>query len=31
MGWGTADTEALVRFVTRDKVPYVSRAAIPPR
>jgi branched-chain amino acid transport system substrate-binding protein len=24
MGWGTADTEALVRFVTRDKVPYVS-------
>lgn len=23
-GWGTADTEALVRFVTRDKVPYVS-------
>ena len=24
MGWGTADTEALVRFVTRDKIPYVS-------
>lgn len=24
MGWGTADTEALVRFVTRDKTPYVS-------
>ena len=23
-GWGTADTEALVRFVTRDHVPYVS-------
>ena len=23
-GWGTADTEALVRFVTRDKIPYVS-------
>ena len=23
-GWGTADTEALVRFVTRDRVPYVS-------
>jgi branched-chain amino acid transport system substrate-binding protein len=24
MGWGTADTEALIRFVTRDRVPYVS-------
>lgn len=24
MGWGTADTEALVKFVTRDKIPYVS-------
>ena len=24
MGWGTADTEALVRFVTRDRIPYVS-------
>ena len=23
-GWGTADTEALVRFVTRDRVPYIS-------
>jgi branched-chain amino acid transport system substrate-binding protein len=23
-GWGTADTEALVRFVTRDRIPYVS-------
>ena len=23
-GWGTADTEALVRFVTRDKIPYIS-------
>ena len=23
-GWGTADTEALTRFVTRDKIPYVS-------
>ncbi len=24
MGWGTADTEALTRFVTRDRIPYVS-------
>jgi branched-chain amino acid transport system substrate-binding protein len=24
MGWGTADTEALVRFVNRDRIPYVS-------
>ena len=24
MGWGTADTEALTRFVTRDRTPYVS-------
>ncbi|HZH26996.1 MAG TPA: ABC transporter substrate-binding protein [Azospirillaceae bacterium] len=23
-GWGTADTEALVSFVTRDKIPYIS-------
>ena len=23
-GWGTADTEALVRFVARDKIPYMS-------
>ncbi len=23
-GWGTADTEALVRFVTRDRIPFVS-------
>ena len=23
-GWGTADTEALVRFVTRDRVTYIS-------
>ena len=23
-GWGTADTEALVRFVARDKIPYLS-------
>jgi branched-chain amino acid transport system substrate-binding protein len=23
-GWGTADTEALVRFVARDRVPYIS-------
>ena len=23
-GWGTADTEALTRFVTRDKIPYIS-------
>jgi branched-chain amino acid transport system substrate-binding protein len=23
-GWGTADTEALIRFVTRDRIPYVS-------
>jgi branched-chain amino acid transport system substrate-binding protein len=23
-GWGTADTEALVRFVARDEVPYMS-------
>src|SRR3712207_405205 len=23
-GWGTADAEALVRFVTRDRIPYVS-------
>ena len=23
-GWGTADTEALVRFVTRDRIPYIS-------
>ena len=23
-GWGTADTEALVRFVAQDKVPYMS-------
>lgn len=23
-GWGTADTEALVGFVTRDKIPYYS-------
>jgi branched-chain amino acid transport system substrate-binding protein len=23
-GWGTVDTEALVRFVTRDRIPYVS-------
>ena len=24
MGWGTADTEALTRFVTRDRIPFVS-------
>ncbi|MEJ8574443.1 ABC transporter substrate-binding protein [Microbaculum marinum] len=24
MGWGTADTEALITFVTKDKVPYFS-------
>ena len=24
LGWGTADTEALTRFVTRDRIPYVS-------
>jgi branched-chain amino acid transport system substrate-binding protein len=23
-GWGTADTEALVRFVNRDRIPYIS-------
>jgi branched-chain amino acid transport system substrate-binding protein len=23
-GWGTADTEALITFVTRDRVPYIS-------
>jgi branched-chain amino acid transport system substrate-binding protein len=23
-GWGTADTEALVRFVTRDRIPFIS-------
>jgi branched-chain amino acid transport system substrate-binding protein len=23
-GWGTVDTEALVRFVTRDRIPYIS-------
>lgn len=23
-GWGTADTEALVRFVARDEIPYLS-------
>lgn len=23
-GWGTADTEALVTFVTRDRIPYIS-------
>ncbi len=23
-GWGTADTEALIRFVTRDRIPYIS-------
>jgi branched-chain amino acid transport system substrate-binding protein len=23
-GWGTADTEALIQFVTRDKIPYIS-------
>ncbi len=23
-GWGTADTEALVRFVTEDQIPYIS-------
>ncbi|RMF47065.1 MAG: branched-chain amino acid ABC transporter substrate-binding protein [Deltaproteobacteria bacterium] len=23
-GWGTADTEALVKFIAKDKVPYVS-------
>ena len=23
-GWGTVDTEALVRFVTRDRIPFVS-------
>ncbi|MBB5694005.1 ABC transporter substrate-binding protein [Muricoccus pecuniae] len=23
-GWGTADTEALVRFVNRDRIPFVS-------
>lgn len=23
-GWGTADTEALVKFVARDKIPYIS-------
>ncbi len=23
-GWGTVDTEALIRFVTRDRIPYVS-------
>jgi branched-chain amino acid transport system substrate-binding protein len=24
MGWGTADTEALIAFVTKDKLPYFS-------
>lgn len=24
MGWGTADTEALINFVTNDKIPYLS-------
>ena len=24
MGWGTADTEALVNFVTQDEIPYLS-------
>jgi branched-chain amino acid transport system substrate-binding protein len=23
-GWGTADTEALISFVTRDRIPYIS-------
>lgn len=23
-GWGTADTEALIGFVTRDRIPYIS-------
>jgi branched-chain amino acid transport system substrate-binding protein len=23
-GWGTVDTEALIRFVTRDRIPYIS-------
>src|SRR5271170_3663020 len=23
-GWGTADTEALISFVTKDKLPYMS-------
>lgn len=23
-GWGTADTEALIQFVTKDEVPYIS-------
>lgn len=23
-GWGTADTEALIAFVTRDRIPYIS-------
>jgi branched-chain amino acid transport system substrate-binding protein len=23
-GWGTADTEALITFVTRDRIPYIS-------
>ncbi|MCC7282752.1 MAG: ABC transporter substrate-binding protein, partial [Acetobacteraceae bacterium] len=23
-GWGTADTEALTQFVTRDRIPYIS-------
>ncbi len=29
-GWGTADTEALSAFVTKDEVPYIS-GATPPR
>ncbi len=24
LGWGTADTEALIAFVTKDKLPYIS-------
>jgi branched-chain amino acid transport system substrate-binding protein len=24
LGWGTADTEALINFVTKDKLPYMS-------
>jgi branched-chain amino acid transport system substrate-binding protein len=24
LGWGTADTEALINFVTKDKLPYIS-------
>ena len=23
-GWGTADTEALIRFVAKDEIPYFS-------